>query len=239
MNKISGKLLVIIEGLFLLCLALSGIVLISSGLGWGSLAAPTVTEPPIVSTLTSRHTSTPTDIPTETSTPTPSTLVPPTPVPSPVPSVTATLAAPMIPGIRPADLLAKLKQRNLICSPESYHELDGRGYYSWSCSRDDFDTQYYVTFTSRSLTSIDTINAAVIQNKNPSMKVTASFLEIVAGLPFPQRSDLQSQARNWVGQTLPTLTGKPGDIHSTSINGVAFQLFGPDTAKTLFIGSLQ
>ena len=231
MKKISGKLPVILEGLVVLCMALAGIGLIISGGVHLNTAVQQMTETPIL----------PEPIPTLTDVPTPvpSTEVTPAETPTPVLQSGVTPVQPRVPGITPADIQVKLQQRKVNCSERSNNLVDGLGFYSWSCTRDDYDIQYFVTITSQSMDTVDAIHAAVVQTSIPTGREQVSFLGYIATLPFPKRSDLAAQARLWVEQTLPTLTENPGDIHTIILNGVDFQLFGPPSARTLFIGNLK
>ncbi len=231
MKIFSGKLPVILEGLIVLCMAIAGIGLIISGGIHRTSAVQPVTETSIL----------PAPIPTLTDVPTPipSTELTPAVTPTSVLPVGVTPLLPRVPGITPADLQAKLQLRKVICSSRNNNLVDGLGFYSWSCIRDDYDIQYFVTITSQSMETVDAIHAAIVQTSIPTGKEQLSFLGYIATLPFPKQSDLAAQARFWVEQTLPTLTGNPGDIHTIILNGVDFQLFGPPSARTLFIGNLK
>ena len=231
MKKLLGKSLVILEGLLVLCLALAGIGLIISGGRLSPKPVQPATDTPVLLTSIPTLTDVPTNIPV--------TEPAPTLTPTQAVALVITPSPPRIPGVTPADLQVKLQSRNLACSPANNNTLDGQGFYSWSCSRNDYDIQYFVTITSQNPGSVDAIHAAVVQTSLPTGKQQAAFLGYVAMLSFPKQPDLAAQARLWVEKTLPAMTGKPGDIHTIILNGIDFQLFGPASARTLFIGNLK
>ena len=231
MKNLPGKLFLILEVLMVFCLVLAGIGLIANGGIQRAKPAPsptvTMAAPAPIPTLTDVPTVLPPAEQTSTLEPTPDVPVVITPLP------------PRISGVTPTGLQAKLRLRNIACSSRNNNMLDGQSFYSWSCSRDDYDIQYFVTITSQDLDNVDAIHAAVLQTSIPTGKLQASFLGYVATLVFPKQPALAAEARLWVEKTLPILTGESGDIHNTSIGGIDFQLFGPASARTLFIGNLK
>jgi hypothetical protein len=76
----------------------------------------------------------------------------------------------------------------------------------------------------------------VRQNGNPDNKVATELLSFVATLPYDGASP--EDARQWVENTIPTLSAKPDDAQEAVFGGVKFVLSGPPTALTLEMGEL-
>lgn len=88
----------------------------------------------------------------------------------------------------------------------------------------------------RSLTSVDLIEATILQFDTPDDSLSAEFLGFVSTMPY-DGADPEA-ARAWVTNTLPTLQGA-GDVRTATFGGVEYQLYGIPTARTLEIGTLQ
>jgi hypothetical protein len=187
----------------------------------------------------------PTNTPLPTKTPKPTnTLRPtntpkPTNTPRPTNPPSPTEISPYIPGVSPVDIQLNLRRNDFDCGAVEPGEYEGETFYTWTCERDDAGIQYIVMFTSRNLDTVDYINASILQFGSPSNEVTKSFLGFVATIAFIGSEDDQVQAKTWVEETLPKLTGEAGDVHSTTINGISMQLAGPDTGRFLRMGDLR
>lgn len=153
--------------------------------------------------------------------------------PRPVATATAQPVVGVIPELSPVDVTDSIKERDFSCSAGA--DTNGDGVWIWDCERRAGATQFYVTLQSRSLNTVDYISASILQPSASADDIVASdFLGFIATMPYDGAKP--SEARAWVEQGLPTLSGEQGDIRSTTIASVRYELFGPKTARTLSIG---
>ncbi len=144
----------------------------------------------------------------------------------------ASYSPPGIPNVSPADFKVNLEDRNFTCDPVTQADIEDVIWYQWTCSRADGDIDYTVILQSRTLNTLDSVNATIIQ-MDPSDIVSAEFLGYIATGAFIDLTAQQSQAKDWVVQTLPKLTS---GVVSTIISDIPLRLYGPATARTLEIG---
>ena len=137
-----------------------------------------------------------------------------------------------LPGLAPADVTVNLEDRGHTCSSA---EATYDGGFVWSCTRETIDMLLYVDIYSRSLVTVDMLDASVIFFGSPDDELASQFLGFLATMPYDGSQPLD--AREWVETTLPTIR-TAGDVRETTICGVAFQLFGIPTARSLQMGDL-
>ena len=171
------------------------------------------------------------------STPIPPTQIPPTFTPSPIPPTftpepTATQeSTALLPGLKPANVTGNLKQRGFTCDPVEQVQP----YYITTCTKDSVDYSLRVDIWGREAIAVDWIDSSVLQVANPDQGFAASFLGLMATMPYD--GAVQEEARNWVETTLPSLTGQ-GDVREKVFAGVKYRLSGISTAFTLEMGDL-
>ena len=174
---------------------------------------------------TAPPTDTPTPIPTSTATPT-ATEAPSqnTPVPTVKPEVG------IVPGIQAADITVNLEQQQFDCT----NVQGSSGYYSWTCTKEELSYELGAEVDATTLLTVDCIEAwVVVSFGEPDDALSVDYLGFIATVPYDGARP--SQARQWVEQTLPTIT-QSGDIRETTIAGVKYTLFGPPTFRNLQIG---
>ena len=77
------------------------------------------------------------------------------------------------------------------------------------------------------------IRTRIIQFVTPKDSIAIDYLGFLATLPY-DGSDPQ-QAREWIENTLPRITGN-GDVKETIIGNIRFQLYGSSSNMSLKIG---
>lgn len=148
------------------------------------------------------------------------------PAPAPAESSQA-----FLPGLLAADVTVNLEQRGFECTSAD----KGVNYYYWSCT--DSNELYDVTVElyGRTLSTLDYVNAVVLQFGAPMDELALPFLGYIATVPYDGAEP--ERARAWVEQTLPTITTN-GDVRTATFGGVQYELFGWPPARNLKIGSL-
>ena len=187
---------------------------------WLSECAPAST--PISPTIT--------EVPT---TPIPPTFTAvPTMAPSNTPEPTATEeSTALLPGLKPADVTGKLKQRGFTC--DSVEQVIP--HYVTTCKKDSVDYSMRVDIWGRKEIAVDWIESSVLQFANPDKEFAASFLGFMATMPYD--GAVQEEAQNWVETTLPSLTGQ-GDGREKVFAGVKYSLYGIPAGFHLVMGDL-
>lgn len=207
--------------ILIITLAIVAICIISSVIV--SLVSPsTPTEPATVSiSSTPVRSQTPTTSPSQTS------------LPSPTPA-----AAPGIPGLTPADLKVNLTDRGFTCTNAKENQVEGLGkWYSWTCDREEGDlVSMHVEIMSRSLSSVDYIDATILQYSDPTDEAASLFLGYIATAAFIGNEEAQTEARSWVEEKLGQLQGS---CMEETIHGIPFSLCGPPTARFIEIGKMN
>jgi hypothetical protein len=158
--------------------------------------------------------------------------------PTPTPSV-AVPTGPAIPGLTPANLITVLEQHKLTCDPVSQTAVGSILLYSWDCLKNEATISLHVTFSSRSLQTVDNIDATITQTKSPSDALAATFLEDIAAAAVATFPEYQPIARSWVARALAKPTGQPEYLQTISVGSIPMQLSGPDTVRTLEIGTTK
>ena len=138
----------------------------------------------------------------------------------------------LLPGLRPEVVRANLEAKNLACELV-YLPSGNDPYYKWECKREGLDYMINVEMWSKSMSTVDLIQAGIVQYGNPDNSLSVDFLGFMATMPY-DGADPQ-QARSWVKETLPTITEK-GDVREITIGGVRFRLYGIPSARFLDIG---
>jgi hypothetical protein len=137
------------------------------------------------------------------------------------------------------DVTLNLEDRGLTCSTvQNSKDKQASSKYFWTCERSEGPFTVFASVSASKLNTVDFIEAAVIQLDNPSSSTAIDFLGFVATIPFIDDSASQQEAKDWVGNTIPTLTGE-GDVRETTINGIRLVVYGLPTALTLEIGELR
>ena len=81
---------------------------------------------------------------------------------------------------------------------------------------------------------VDFIDTTVLQFTTPSNEIAATLMGFVATMPYENAKP--EDARTWVENTIPTLSGEPGGGKEMVFAGVKYLLYGSPTALTLQIG---
>lgn len=170
----------------------------------------------------------PTDTPAPTNTPMPTDIpAPPTStLPPPPTKVTG-----FLPGLMPADIKVNLENRAFTCAPVE----EAASLYVWTCKKATDIARLEVMFYSRTLGTVDFIDASVLQSGKPADDLSTAFLGFMATMPYDNAKP--DAAKAWVAETIPTLKGE-GDVRSATFGGVPFQLFGISTARALEMGTM-
>jgi hypothetical protein len=138
-----------------------------------------------------------------------------------------------LPGLSPVNVTLSLEQQNFTCTQVK----KGVAYYERTCLKGLPSTVLFqVVISGRESFIVDFIEIVVRQNGNPDNKVATELLSFVATLPYDGASP--EDARQWVENTIPTLSAKPDDAQEAVFGGVKFVLSGPPTALTLEMGEL-
>lgn len=138
-----------------------------------------------------------------------------------------------LPGLSPVNVTLSLEQQNFTCTQVK----KGVAYYERTCLKGLPSTVLFqVVISGRESFIVDFIEIVVRQNGNPDNKVATELLSFVASLPYDGASP--EDARQWVENTIPTLSAKPDDAQEAVFGGVKFVLSGPPTALTLEMGEL-
>jgi hypothetical protein len=162
---------------------------------------------------------------------------------SPVPSKTRlpTLAPTLkieaigkLSGLSPVDVTVNLEQRGFTCTSVD----KGVVYYERTCKREEPSIYlFYVVVSGREPFIVDFIETSVLQFTNPDVKIASPLMGFMATMPYDGATP--EDARAWVENTMPALTGKPGDAKEMMFGGVKYLLGGsPPTAFTLEMGEL-
>lgn len=138
----------------------------------------------------------------------------------------------LLPGLQPAEVRLNLEDRQFTCDLV-YSPDDTDPYFKWECIQENIDNYIIVEIWSRSLTTVDLIQVGIMQFGEPDNSFAIDFLGFMATMPYDEAEP--DQARNWVAETLPTIT-ESGDVRETTFGNVKFQLFGIPTARFLDIG---
>jgi hypothetical protein len=138
-----------------------------------------------------------------------------------------------LPGLSPVNVTVNLEQQNFTCTQVK----KGVVYYERTCLRGLPSTVLFqVVISGREPFIVDFIKASVRQNENPDNKIATEFLSFMAAMPYEGATP--EDARQWVENTIPTLSGKPEDAQEAVFGGVKYVLSGPPTALTLEMGQL-
>ena len=156
-----------------------------------------------------------------------------TPIPgdTPVPTVTqAPEIVALIPGLMPVDVTLNLEQRGFTCTAPKKVV-----YYERTCKREEAGIYLFnVDIGGRELFIVDFIDTTVLQFTTPSNEIAAALIGFVATMPYENATP--EDARTWVENTIPTLSGEPGGGKEMVFAGLRYLLYGPPTALTLQMG---
>jgi hypothetical protein len=137
-----------------------------------------------------------------------------------------------IPGLLQEELKSRLIANQFQCTDA---EIGDRGLYRWVCFKETQDYLKEVYVFSRSLTTIDFIDANISQGDGPSDELAIEFLSDVA--TFPENTDYHDAAIRWVKETLPTIT-EIREIKEADFGGIQYRLYGISAARSLELGTL-
>jgi len=151
-----------------------------------------------------------------------------------VPAVTNTteIDSNIMSGVTPAYLQVLLEEKNFNCEIV-YAPISTDPYYKWECRKEYFSKSILLEIWSLSIINISTIRTRIIQYGTWDDSVAINYLGFIATIPYDGSNP--QQARNWVENTLPTLTGD-GDVREVTIGDIKFRLYGNDQNISLKIG---
>jgi hypothetical protein len=137
-----------------------------------------------------------------------------------------------IPGLLQEELKSRLIENEFECTDA---EIGDSGLIRWVCFEETQDYLKEVYVFSRSLTTIDFIDANISQKGEPSDELAIEFLSYVA--TFPENINHHDAAMNWVKETLPTIT-EIREIKEADFGGIQYRLYGISAARSLELGTL-
>ena len=126
------------------------------------------------------------------------------------------------------DITVNLEQRHFTCTSVKKGVL----YYERTCKREEPSIYlFYVVVYGREPFIVDLIETTVLQFSNPDVGIASALMGFVATMPYDGATP--EDARAWVENTIPTLSGKPGGSKEMVFAGAKYVLNGPPTALTL------
>lgn len=137
-----------------------------------------------------------------------------------------------IPGLLQEELKSRLIENQFQCTDA---ETGERELYRWVCFKETQSYLMEVYVFSRSLTTIDFIDANISQKDEPSDELAIEFLSYVA--TFPENTNHHEAAIEWVKETLPTIT-EIREIKEADFGGIQYRLYGVSAARSLELGTL-
>jgi len=154
------------------------------------------------------------------------------------PTVTSVKTPAGLPGITPADIKVNLTDRDFTCTNVKETQAEGLGkWYSWYCDREEGSLiSMHVEFMSRSLSSVDFIDATILQYSDPTDEVASLFLGYIATIAFIGNEEAQTEARLWVEEKLDQLNE---NCIEEIVHGIPINLCGPPTARFIEIGKMD
>jgi hypothetical protein len=207
-----NKLFVIASLLIVLCCICSLMRTAGESIGGGNVSGFTSTPQPFRAT-----TSSPTIPPTKT----PQATVTPTSVPIVV----------GIPGLTFPDVTFNLRERGFTCT-DTFNKLPS-GLYTWTCERNDPTFTSIVTVYSRTIDTVDLIEADVALYASPDDQIAILILGFIATMPYT--GSTPDQARSWVETAIPKIT-QSGDHRIMEFGGVQYDLYGDPIHRSLEMG---
>lgn len=155
-----------------------------------------------------------------------------TPIPTSGPSPD-TQTTGQIPGLSPRNVTVRLEEQQFTCTSVK----KGAVYYERTCSRGVPGVQvFHVVISGREPFVVDLIEASILQYENPDPESATSILGLIAAIPYDGATP--EDAKSWVENTIPALSGDPGDVQEKVFGEVKYALYGPPTKLTLEIGEL-
>lgn len=138
-----------------------------------------------------------------------------------------------LPGLSPRNVTVSLEEQQFTCTSVR----KGAVYYQRTCSRGVPGVQVFlVVISGREPFVVDFIEASILQYENPDPKIAIPILGLIAALPYDGATP--EDARLWVENTIPVLSGDPADAQENVFGGAKYVLYGPPTKLTLEIGEL-
>ena len=138
-----------------------------------------------------------------------------------------------LPGLSPRNVTVSLEEQRFTCTSVR----KGRVHYERTCSRGVPGVQVFlVVISGREPFVVDFIEASIQQYENPDPKIAAPILGLIAAFPYDGATP--EDARLWVENTIPVLSGDPVDAYESVFGGVKYVLYGPPNKLTLEIGEL-
>jgi len=135
-------------------------------------------------------------------------------------------------GVSTGYIQVMLEEVNFDCEVV-YAPTSTDPYYKWECTREDLTKSMILEMWSPSFEFISLIRTRIIQYGTPDDSVAINYLGFIATLPYDGSNP--QQAKEWVENALPTLTGD-GDVQETIIGGIRFSLYGNEQNISMKIG---
>ncbi|HKG54473.1 MAG TPA: hypothetical protein VKB04_09445 [Anaerolineales bacterium] len=138
-----------------------------------------------------------------------------------------------LPGLSPANVTVRLEQQNFTCTQVK----KGAVYYERSCIKGLLSTALLrVVISGREPFIVDFIETSIRQNENSDNKIATELLSFMATLPYDGAAP--EDARKWIENTIPTLSGNPDDAQEGVFGGVKYVLSGLPMTLMLEMGEL-
>ena len=136
-------------------------------------------------------------------------------------------------GLSPVNVTVNLEQQKFTCTQVK----KGVMYYERTCLKGLPSTALFqVVISGREPFIVDFIEASVRQSENPDTKIVTEFLSFMGSMSYDGATP--EDARQWVENTIPTLSGKPDEAQEAVFGGVKYVLSGPPMVLTLEMGEL-
>jgi hypothetical protein len=148
--------------------------------------------------------------------------------PTPQPKATGRL-----PGLSAVNVTVNLEGQEFTCTQVK----KVADHYERTCLKGLPSTNLFqVVISGREPFVVDFIRTSVRQNENPDNKIATELLSLMVTLPYDGATP--DDARAWIENTIPTLSGKPEATEEKMFGEVKYKLYGPPTALTLEMGEL-
>ena len=162
----------------------------------------------------------------------------------PSPTLTEEIIPSEITQVSQESLLQGLDPVQILDKFSSKYDLDCLGWtVFWETWSDECitlgmdDPSYGFTVHSRYEETVDYIEVSVFQFDNPRIDVILNYFREVVELPYNGASP--DEVMEWVESELVTLSGTPGDIRETVINGITYKVYGNVAGIWLEIGEIE
>jgi len=138
-----------------------------------------------------------------------------------------------LPGLSAVNVTVNLEGQEFTCTQAK----KVAGHYERTCLKGLPATNLFqVVISGKEPFVVDFIRTSVRQNENPDKEIATELLSFMATLPYDGATP--EDARAWIENTIPTLSGKPEAAEEKMFGEVKYKLYGPPTALTLEMGEL-